>query len=104
MYAKVYFGSMATISATDARASLPALLDRVAAGDEVTITRHGRPVAVLVRPDALRARRAGAAWAAAEVVRERLAEGRTRSLSVGTGIDPDRAEDLVADVRAGRAG
>ena len=32
--------------------------DRVGDGDEVTITRHGRPVAVVIRPDALRSRRA----------------------------------------------
>ncbi|MBV9486932.1 MAG: type II toxin-antitoxin system Phd/YefM family antitoxin [Frankiaceae bacterium] len=42
------------ISASDARANLPTLLDEVAAGEEVTITRHGKPVAVLVRPRRLR--------------------------------------------------
>ena len=35
---------------------LPDLLTRVEGGEEVTITRHGRAVAVLVRPDALRSR------------------------------------------------
>ncbi|MGH3814617.1 MAG: type II toxin-antitoxin system Phd/YefM family antitoxin [Pseudonocardiaceae bacterium] len=33
------------------------MLDRVAQGDEITITRHGQPVAVVVRPEALRTRR-----------------------------------------------
>jgi antitoxin (DNA-binding transcriptional repressor) of toxin-antitoxin stability system len=37
------------------------LLSRVEGGAEVTITRHDRPVAVLVRPDALRSRQAAAA-------------------------------------------
>src|SRR3954466_843032 len=42
------------VSVSEARAALPALLDEVAQGEEVTITRHGRPVAVLVRPRRLR--------------------------------------------------
>ena len=36
---------------SEARAALPEVLDRVAEGEEVTITRHGRPVAVVIRPD-----------------------------------------------------
>lgn len=35
-------------SLTDARAALPELLNRVEAGEEITITRHGKPVGVLV--------------------------------------------------------
>jgi antitoxin (DNA-binding transcriptional repressor) of toxin-antitoxin stability system len=46
------------MTVSEARAALPELLDRVLAGEEVTITRHGRPVAVVVRPDSLRVRRA----------------------------------------------
>ena len=33
------------VTATEAKAKLPALLDRVEAGEDVEITRHGRPVA-----------------------------------------------------------
>ena len=36
---------------SEARAALPEVLNRVTAGEEITITRHGRPVAVVVRPD-----------------------------------------------------
>ena len=91
------------MSASEARATLPQLLDRVAAGDEVTITRHGHPVAVLVRPDALRARRAGAAMEGAAIVRDALAAGRTAQLPAGAGgISAARAEELIANVRAGR--
>ncbi|MGH3246119.1 MAG: type II toxin-antitoxin system prevent-host-death family antitoxin [Trebonia sp.] len=36
---------------SEARATLPDVLDRVVEGEEVTITRHGRPVAVVMRPD-----------------------------------------------------
>ena len=49
---------MTSMSASQARAALPEILDRVTAGEEVTITRHGRAVAIVVRPDALRVRRA----------------------------------------------
>jgi prevent-host-death family protein len=42
------------VSVSEARANLPALLDEVTEGEEVTITRHGKPVAVLVRPRRLR--------------------------------------------------
>lgn len=40
-----------TYTLTEARASLPLLLNRVADGEEITITRHGRPAAVLVGHD-----------------------------------------------------
>ncbi|TCZ56772.1 type II toxin-antitoxin system Phd/YefM family antitoxin [Roseicella aquatilis] len=38
------------VSVAEAKARLSALLDAVEAGEEVTITRHGRPVARLVGP------------------------------------------------------
>ena len=39
---------MRTIGAYEAKTHLPRLLDEVAAGEEITITQHGVPVAVLV--------------------------------------------------------
>jgi prevent-host-death family protein len=42
---------METLSLTDARAQLPQLLDRVAAGESFTITRHGVSVGVLTGHD-----------------------------------------------------
>jgi prevent-host-death family protein len=36
------------ITATEAKAKILALLDEVAAGEEIEITKHGRPVAKLV--------------------------------------------------------
>lgn len=92
---------MSRITATDARSSLPDLLDRVARGEEVTITRHGRPVAVIVRPDALRTRRAESALAGAAEVRALLVAGRATPLG-SIGLDEARADELVAEVRAGR--
>ena len=40
-----------TYTLTEARANLPLLLNRVADGEEITITRHGRPAAVIVAHD-----------------------------------------------------
>ena len=39
---------METIGAFEAKTHLSALLDRVAKGEKITITRHGIPVALLV--------------------------------------------------------
>ena len=51
---------MDTIGAFEAKTHLPKLLDRVARGESITITRHGRPVAHLVpvESDRRRARQA----------------------------------------------
>ena len=42
--------TVTTIGAYDAKTHLPSLLDRVAKGESITITKRGRPVAVLVPP------------------------------------------------------
>lgn len=44
---------MRTIGAYEAKTHLPRLLDEVAKGERITITKHGRPVAVLVPPGAV---------------------------------------------------
>jgi antitoxin (DNA-binding transcriptional repressor) of toxin-antitoxin stability system len=92
---------MATLTISQARASLPDLVTRVEAGEEVTITRYGRAVAVLVRPDILRSR--------AEVIIEQsgrlhrmLADAATARLADAPGITAERAEELIAAIRAGR--
>jgi len=45
---------MQTVGAYEAKTHLPALLDRVAQGERITITRHGVPVAVLAPPSGAR--------------------------------------------------
>jgi prevent-host-death family protein len=47
---------MRSIGAYEAKTHLPRLLDEVAKGERITITKHGRPVAVLVPPDSAGAR------------------------------------------------
>jgi antitoxin (DNA-binding transcriptional repressor) of toxin-antitoxin stability system len=93
---------MSTVTVSQARATLPELLDRVSAGEEVTITRHGVAVAVVMRPDAVRSRRADRALADAEHLRQLVERGRTASLAEAPSITAERAERLVGEVRAGR--
>jgi len=92
---------MVMVTASEARAALPDLLSRVEGGEEVTITRHGRPVAILVRPDALRSRRARAALDGAERIHQLLA-GAEPAPPEHTGLTEARAEELIAEIRAGR--
>ena len=44
---------MAVMTISEARAALPDVVNRVAEGEEITITRHGQPAAVVVRPDVI---------------------------------------------------
>jgi antitoxin (DNA-binding transcriptional repressor) of toxin-antitoxin stability system len=89
------------ISVSEARAKLPQVLLLVEAGDEVVLTRHGRDVAVIVRPDALRPRRGSHAIDAAARVRERLDAARRAPLPT-EGLSPEAAESLVREIRADR--
>jgi hypothetical protein len=108
---------MAMMTVSEARAALPEVLDRVAGGEEVTITRHGRPVAVVIRPDILWARRVGGALDDADRIHELLTEAAAAPLPAGmgpggtgltaagptaTGPTAERAEELIAAIRAGR--
>lgn len=70
---------MATVGAFEAKTKLSELLDMVERGEEVTITRHGEPVAKLVpvRGDAERAR--------VEALIEEIKETR-KGLTLGGGI------------------
>ena len=98
----MYNPIMTSMSASEARAALPELLNRVEDGEEVTITRHGRPVAVLVRPDALRVRRAEVVLDEAAQIHNLLAEAATAPLPEGIGLTEQRAEELIAEIRASR--
>jgi prevent-host-death family protein len=104
LYADVQYGVSMTMTVSEARAALPRILDRVLAGEEVTITRHGTPVAVVVRPDTLRARRADEALAAAATVRAVLDRNRTSRLSSRPRLSEARAQARAAEVRAARSG
>jgi len=91
-----------TITVTEARSCLPELLDRVLGGEEITLTRHGRPVAVLVRPDLLRHRRATTAISAAHRLHEELRSARDRPLPPEGTLPSATADALAAGVLNGR--
>lgn len=94
---------MATISLTDARSTLPSLLDRVEAGEEITLTRHGRRVAVLVSPDALRHRRLADTDRRIDDMNEMFERARNEPLGPPLTSRPTGwADDLVAEIRADR--
>ena len=65
---------MKTVGAFQAKTQLSQLLDQVEKGEAVTITRHGRPVAVLAPVAPARPAKTGAQWLA-EV--KRLRKGIT---------------------------
>lgn len=92
---------MTTISASSARQTLPAQLDRVEAGEEISITRHGRVVAVLVSPASLRERRAPDALHHADHLAQRLEQARSAPIHPAT-LTASQAEELVAAVRTDR--
>ena len=66
---------MIRVGAFEAKTRLSALLDRVAAGEEVVITRHGKPVARLVAPDCVDRTRAHEAFAKLKELRRRTTLG-----------------------------
>lgn len=93
---------MTTMTVSEARAALPQILDRVAGGEEITITRHGRAVAVVVRPDIMWSRRAHAALTDAERLHEMLTEAAASPLPDGPGLTAEYAEELIREIRAER--
>lgn len=95
--------STVTVTVSEARAALPVLLERVQAGEEITLTRHGRAVAVIVRPDTLRARRADGVLATAARLHDLLEAGRRMPLPAVPPLDEERAAALLDAVRSSRS-
>jgi antitoxin (DNA-binding transcriptional repressor) of toxin-antitoxin stability system len=94
---------MRMVTVGEALAALPELLDRVSAGEELTISRDGEPVAVVIRPDVLRARRVDEACAAAYQLHSLLADSRAARLSANPAMSEARAESLLAELRGARS-
>lgn len=70
---------MRTVGAYEAKTHLPHLLDEVARGETITITRHGVPVALLVPAAESRRKSAGEVIAALRELRQEIRplEGRS---------------------------
>ena len=66
---------MITVGAFEAKTRFSALLEKVAAGEEVVITKHGRPVARLVSSQAIDRERADAAFEKLKALREETTLG-----------------------------
>jgi prevent-host-death family protein len=64
---------MVTLGAFEAKAQFSALLDRAAAGEEIVVTKHGKPVAKIVSVTTSESVDVGA-------LLKRMREGRTASL------------------------
>ncbi len=91
------------MTVSEARACLPRILERVLAGGEVTLTRHGHPVAVVIRPDRLRVRRADDALEGTATLTEVLEEAGRSPLRNDAGLSEERAEALLTELRASRS-
>ena len=64
-----------TVGAFEAKTHLSSLLQQVELGEEVTITKHGRPVARLVPVNEGSSRDWGAFWARVDAHRVRVGSG-----------------------------
>jgi len=90
---------------SEARAALPEVLNRVADGEEITITRHGRPVAVVVRPDIMWSRsRAEVVLSESARLGDLLTAAARNDPPEAGHITEQYAEELVAAIRADREG
>jgi len=79
---------MTTVGSYEAKTHLPSLLDRVANGEQITITRHGVPVARLV-PVGTRSK--ADVRAAIQAIRELRKGNRLGGLKVRAMIEEGRA-------------
>jgi len=79
---------MRTVGAYDAKTNLPRLLDEVAAGESITITKHGVPVATLVP---IKTGRESAQVAASELLKFRAGH-RLRGVTVRELIEEGRRQ------------
>lgn len=84
---------------TVARARLKDVLDRVADGEDVVLTHHGRAVAVIARPDRYASRRVTRTSRDAEALARRLRTGAPDPID----LPPGAAERMVDELYAERA-
>ncbi len=92
---------MATWTVTEARSSLPEILERVSAGEVITLTRHGLAVAVVCRPDLHASKRVAPALAAAAELGAMIEAAREKPFR-RVKMAPGRVEEMVSDIRRDR--
>lgn len=87
---------METVPLSDVRSTLSSVIERVEATHErVTITRNGRPAAVLINPEELEALEESLDVLSDPVTMQRLREGEA-ALAAGDVVDAAGLRDLVA--------
>jgi len=91
---------MSSYTVSEARAQLPALLDRVALGEEITLTRYGRPAVILIHPDRWPRSRARDVLDAADRLREEIA--RLSKEPMPAPIEDMDVDARIAQLRADR--
>jgi prevent-host-death family protein len=79
---------MRSVGAYEAKTHLPRLLDEVAGGETITITKHGVPVALLVPPSARPRRDIAEVLADMEALRKEI--GRQHDLNIREMIEEGR--------------
>ena len=85
------------VGVEEARPVLGQLAQEVADGDEVWLTKHGKPLAVLLSRDAYTRLRQAAARAGREELAARVAEARRRVAEAG--LDPQIVDEAVEAAR-----
>lgn len=92
-----------SVTVSEARASWADVIERVIAGELVTVTRHGEEVAIIARPDVFNRRRISSAVDAAGRLHRTLRALADEPLQPEKGLTVDRAQVLVAELQADRA-
>lgn len=87
---------MISITVSQAREVIPNLVDRVLEGEEVMLSRSGRP-------DLPESRRAADTLDPSVIIDYALSRGEKSDLADLRGLSVERAEALVAEVRASRS-
>ena len=77
-----------TVGAYDAKTRFSQLLERVAAGEVITITRHGTPVARMIP-----------ASPSVSIESRQAAINKMRELSAGHSLDGLKVQDLISEGR-----
>ena len=91
-----------TMKVSEARAHFRAVIERVKRGEEVTLTQNGEPVARIVSVAQRPSRWRQETIEAAERMRERMERYAKEPLDIGPGISPERAEEMIRELRAER--
>jgi len=98
----MYNHRMLTLTLSEARARLPEVLDKVAAGEEVHITRHGAPVAAVIGHDRWMKTKRQETLAKARELRQRLESVKRRPLEEFVPVTDWDVEAHIAEIREGR--